>query len=267
MGEQSVGRVAIITGASRGIGAATAHAFARAGYQLALVATTAEGLQQVATELPTSTLAIAGDLADIAFTETIVPLTMERFGRVDVLVNNAAWRELGSMRHVTLDSWDRTLRICITSPAFLSRWAAAEMERHGRGVILNIGSVMSLQAAGISPAYIASKGALDALTYELASLYGPVGIRVVNVQPGAIDTELSRDVSQAAEDDEIRKFSEEMIMTGHWGKPQEVADVLVFLASDQAAYITGTTLTVDGGWSRQHLPLGMKRRHYPQDYP
>lgn len=267
MTDQDPQRVAIITGASRGIGAATAHAFAQAGYQLTLVATTAEGLKQVTDQLQTSTLAIAGDLADLDFTETIVPRTMERFGRVDALVNNAAWRELVSMRHIKPESWDRTLRICLTSPAFLSRWAAVEMECNGRGVILNVGSMMSLQAAGISPAYIASKGALDALTYELASLYGPAGIRVLSVLPGAIDTELSREVSQAEEVDEIRDFSEDMIMTGRWGRPEEVANTLLFLASDQASYITGTTLTVDGGWSRQHLPLGLKRRHYGTDYP
>lgn len=259
--------VVLITGASRGIGAATAQAFSQAGYRMALVDIDGEGLDQIAATLATPNLALAGDLTDFAFTETIVSQTVARFGRIDVLVNNAAWRELGSMRGVSLESWDRTLRICLTAPAFLARWAAADMELRKRGVILNVGSMMSLQAAGISPAYVASKGGLDALTFELASTYGSSGIRVVCIQPGAIDTELSHNMANSQRPDELRDFSEDMIMLQRWGRPEEIAGTLVFLASDQAAYITGTTLTIDGGWQRQHFPLSLKQRNFASDSP
>jgi NAD(P)-dependent dehydrogenase (short-subunit alcohol dehydrogenase family) len=141
------------------------------------------------------------------------------------------------------------------------------MEKRGRGVIINLSSMMSRQAAGISPAYVASKGALDALTLELASLYGPSGIRVVGVAPGAIDTELSRDLSAGSPGpDETRRFSEDMIMLRRWGTPDEVAHVVRFLASDDASYISGTTIDADGGWLHQHLPLSLKRQVFRDDY-
>src|SRR5581483_4657180 len=115
----------------------------------------------------------------------------------------------------------------------LARWAAEHMEPRRSGVIINISSIMSWQAAGIAPAYIACKGAIDSLTYELASLYGPSGIRVVAINPGAIDTEMSRDYrddSGQSVTDEIRAFSEDMIMARRWGKPEEIARVIAFVA-------------------------------------
>jgi len=265
-------RVALVTGASRGIGAATAVEFARRGYEVALVGRTTSDLELVASNVRNSggkSLVLAGDLADLAFAESTVRRTVEEFGKVDVLVNNAAWRELGTMRRITLESWEKTLRVCLTAPAFLARWAAEYMEPRRSGVIINISSVMSQQAAGIAPAYIAAKGAIDSLTYELASLYGPVGIRVVTVNPGAIDTEMSRDYrddSGKSVTDELRAYSDDMIMLGRWGVPEEIATVIAFLASDDASYIQGTTITVDGGWRHQHMPLSHKQKQYPQDF-
>jgi NAD(P)-dependent dehydrogenase (short-subunit alcohol dehydrogenase family) len=259
--------VAIVTGAAGGIGAATAHALADAGHRVVLVDINETGLAEICKQLSIEPLAIAGDLSDMSFVASIVPRACERFGRVDALVNNAAWREIISMRRISVESWDKTLRICLTAPAFLARDAAAVMERQKQGVIINVSSLMSQQAAGIAPAYIASKGGIDALTYELASLYGPAGVRVVCLQPGAIDTELSRDVANEENPDDIRSFSDDMIMLGRWGRPEEIANVIAFLASDAASYINGTTLAVDGGWTRQHLPLSLKRRHFAEDYP
>jgi 3-oxoacyl-[acyl-carrier protein] reductase len=261
--------VVLITGASRGIGAAAAELFAQSGYRTALVATSAEGLTQIGAKIAQvggESLSLPGDLADFGFAQDVLNRTIDRFGRIDVLVNNAATRDIMSMRRITLDSWERTLRVCLTTPAFLARWAAEDMERRSKGVIVNISSIMSQQAAGISPAYLAAKGGLDALTYELASLYGPAGIRVVNVQPGAIDTEMSRTLGQAAGPDEIRAFGEDMIMLRRYGQPEEIARVILFLASDAASYLTGTTIVVDGGWVRQHLPLSLKQREFSDDY-
>lgn len=265
-------RVAVITGASRGIGAATACLFAQSGYRVAIVATHAESLQHVANRISATggvALPLAGDLADLDFAKTVIDDTKAAFGRIDVLVNNAAARELISMRRISPESWNRTLQICLTTPAFLARWAAADMERrHSSGVIINVSSIMAQHAAGNAPAYIASKGGLDSLTYELAALYGPSGIRVVSLQPGAVDTELSRDVAAGATDtDEIREFSHDMIPLGRWATCEEVARVILFLASDAASYITGTTVTADGGWLHHHLPNSLKRKHYPHDFP
>lgn len=263
-------RVAFITGASRGIGAATARLFAESGYRVALAATSVDSLSDVVahiTERGREALALGGDLADLDFAREAIEETVSKFGRIDALVNNAATRDIVSMRRITLESWERTLRVCLTTPAFLARWAAADMERRSQGVIINVSSIMSQQAAGISPAYLASKGGLDALTYELASLYGPVGIRVLGVQPGAIDTDLSRTLSEEEAADELRTFAEDMIMLRRWAEPAEIARLILFLASDAASYITGTTIVADGGWLRQHFPLSLKQRHFRDDYP
>jgi 3-oxoacyl-[acyl-carrier protein] reductase len=217
---------------------------------------------------PASALLLAGDLNDLAFAEQAVQTTIDRFGRVDVLVNNAAWRELSTMREITVESWERTLRVCLTAPAFLARWCAADMERRNAGVIVNVTSIMAQQSAGISPAYVACKGGLESLTHELAALYGSKGIRVVAVAPGAVDTKLSRDVAEASpnRDDSLRRYSESMTMLGRWATPLEIAKVIAWVASDEASYITGTTLVVDGGWMRHHLPAPLKTQLRPGQF-
>ncbi len=194
---------------------------------------------------------------------------MEAFGRVDVLVNNAAWRELLTLRTVTPESWERTLRICLTVPAFMSRLAAADMERRGTGVIVNVSSIQSRRAGGFATAYVAAKGGLDALTFDLATLYGPRGIRVVAVNPGAIDTELNDDYTDAAGasiSDASRRHVEDMVPLGRSGRPEEVARAIVWLAGDGASYITGTTIVVDGGWTTQNSPYSLKRMMFPDEF-
>jgi 3-oxoacyl-[acyl-carrier protein] reductase len=263
--------IAIITGASRGIGAATALEFARRGYCTTIVGRELDSLNRVANDVTAQgvdVLPIAGDLADLQFAESVVQQTAEKWGRIDVLVNNAAWREIGTMRTINLESWEQTLRVCLTTPAFLARWTAAHMETCGRGVIVNVSSMMSQQAAGTSPAYIACKGALDALTYELASLYGPSGIRVVAINPGAVDTTMGRDLgADDAEGDRIiRQFSEDMIMLRRWATSEEIARAIAWISSDEASYLTGTTVTIDGGWQHQHLPHSVKQKQLPHQF-
>ncbi|MEX0611689.1 MAG: SDR family oxidoreductase, partial [Pirellulales bacterium] len=148
-------------------------------------------------------------------------------------------------------------------------WAAESMHQRRRGVIVNVSSIMSRQAAGTCPAYVACKGAMDSLTYELAALYGPVGIRVVAVSPGAIDTELSNDFVDDAGQNisaKLRSYSEEMIALGRWGTSDEIARLIAFVASDEASYLTGTTVVADGGWHHQHLPLSLRRLQFKTDF-
>jgi 3-oxoacyl-[acyl-carrier protein] reductase len=246
----SQAHVALVTGASAGIGVAVAEEFAEVGRRLE-----AAGGR---------VLAMAGDLADLDFAESAVRQVAARFGRLDVLVNNAAARELTTMREVTPAEWDRAIRVCLTAPAFMARWAAEEMEAGGGGVIVNVGSMMARQAHGVSPAYVSCKGAMESLTYDLAALYGPVGIRVVTVAPGAIDTAMSQvyegnGPGGQASEDPVREFSESMTMLGRWGRPEEVARAVAWVASDEASYLTGATLVLDGGWSRMHMPLDVTR--------
>lgn len=265
-------KVALVTGASRGIGAATAIAFARRGYDLAITSTKAAPLSEIARQaepLGARVFTIAGDLADMQFVESLIPAAIGTLGRIDVLVNNAAWRELVTMRHISLDSWERTIRICLTAPAFLAQGVARDMEKRRRGVIINVSSMMSKLASGISPAYIASKGALDSLTYDLAALYGPAGIRVVAVNPGAVDTDLSNDYvaeAQSGFEKRIRDWSEEMIPLRRWASADEIGRFIAMIASDDASYISGTTLVIDGGWSHQFQPINLKREQHPEDF-
>jgi 3-oxoacyl-[acyl-carrier protein] reductase len=258
----ALGRVALVTGASAGIGAGVAEEFVHRGYAVGIVGRDATRLDEVRRRLEAAggrVLALCGDLGDLGFAESAVRRVAAEFGRLDVLVNNAAARELKTMREMTPAEWDRTIRVCLTSPAFMARWAAEEMERHGGGVIVNVGSMMSRQAHGVSAAYVSCKGAMESLTYDLAALYGPVGIRVVTIAPGAIDTAMSSTltngpVADRGTGDPIREFSESMAMLGRWGRPDEVAKAVAWIASDEASYLTGTTIVLDGGWSRMHMP-------------
>ena len=258
----AAGRVALVTGASAGIGTAVAEEFAHRGYAVGIVGRDAKRLDEVRRRIEAAggrVLALSGDLGDLGFAESVVRQVAAAFGRLDVLVNNAAVRELKTMREMTPAEWDRTIRVCLTSPAFMARWAAEEMERYGGGVIVNVGSMMSRQAHGVSAAYVSCKGAMESLTYDLAALYGPAGIRVVTIAPGAIDTAMSSTLTNtpAADgrsEDSIREFSESMAMLGRWGRPEEVAKAVAWIASDEASYLTGTTLVLDGGWSRMHMP-------------
>ncbi len=264
--------VVFITGAAGGIGSATCVEFARRGYDLAMADVDEKKLQKLMNQIDseeTSMLPLAGDLADLEYAESSIKKTVEHFGRIDVLVNNATWREIKTMRTISLESWEKTMRVGVTAPAFLSRWAAAEMEKRGKGVIINISSIQSQSVAGISPAYVASKGALDALTYELATLWGPKGIRVLAVNPGAIDTDGSRDYESNEGDNlttQLRKWSEEMIPLRRWGRAEEIARTICMLCSEDASYLTGTTIVADGGVKMQFSPYPFKHQMFPQEY-
>ncbi len=265
-------RVALITGASTGIGQATAQEFAARGYDLGVTALESETLNGVADQLRTKgakVVARPGDLADLHFAQSFVQASAAELGAPHVLVNNAAWRELVTMREISTDSWERTLRVCVTAPAFMARWAAEQMEPLHRGVIINVSSIMSGHANGVAPAYVASKGAIDSLTYDLAALYGPSGIRVLSVQPGAVDTAMGADIAPngSKESADVRQWSEQMISMRRWAQPQEIARAIVWLAGDEASYISGTAIVLDGGWSHQLYPYSLKNALHPTQFP
>lgn len=265
--------VAFVTGASQGIGAATAVKFAAAGYDLALLAPDDEALAQVAShvrELGASAAAYTVDLVNLELARDAIRACVVDLGRLDVLVNNAAWRTLQTMRAIDLETWDRTVRICLTAPAFLARWAAGEMEaRRTQGAILNVSSMMSTRASGVSPAYVACKGGLDALTFELAALYGPSGIRVVSVCPGWVETGMSGDYKSASGDslnDQIRAAAADEVPLRRPASPEEIAAAIVWLAGPEASYVTGTRFLIDGGWSHHHLRYSLHRMQFPEEF-
>jgi len=135
--------------------------------------------------------------------------------------------------------------------------------------VVNVSSMNSHFTAGFAPAYTAAKGGLDSLTYDLAALYGHCGIRVVAVNPGAVDTDLSHDFPDPSQSDtnrQLRHISEDLTPLGRWAQPEEIARTIAMLASDDASYITGTTLNVDGGWSRNNLPRSLKQKIHPDAF-
>ena len=249
-------KVAIITGAAGGIGNATSVLFAKHNYKVVLVDINKEGLVKLShsleKEYDAECLVCHGDLQDINFVKNIVAQSNENWGRIDVLVNNAAWRTVETMRTISLENWEKAIRINLTVPAFLAKYVANEMETQGlSGVIINISSVMSRNAAGYSPAYIAAKGGIDSLTLELAALYGPKGIRVVAVSPGNIETNLSKDYTDEEGNDisrEVKDYVSDKTPLGRAGQPEEIASVCYWLASEDASFITGTSILVDGGF-------------------
>ena len=143
------------------------------------------------------------------------------------------------------------------------------MEKRGSGVIINISSMQSRRPAGIATAYIACKGALDAMSKDLAVLYGPKGIRVIALNPGAIDTEMSGDYEIADGDsmtEKLRANSEDMIPMRRWGLAEEMARTIAMLVGDDASYITGTTILADGGYTVNFNPYAIKRMMFPDEY-
>jgi len=267
-------KVAIITGASKGIGRSTALKFAANGYQVTIVGRNHEELEQLKATIERDyhrdVLICAGDLEHEEFSRQLIDDTLWKWGRIDVLINNAAWRTHETMRSISMENWEKTIKICLTIPAFLAKYAAMAMEeKKTGGVIINVSSVMSQRAGGTSPAYIACKGAMESLTYELAALYGPKDIRVVCINPGNIQTNLSSDYV----DDKGNNISEQLgnhmnesTPLKRAGTTEEIANAAYWLATDEASFITGTTLLIDGGFSHNFNAYPMKKLQYPQEF-
>lgn len=267
-------KVAIISGTSRGIGYETAVKFAEQGYRLAIMAREEHDLLKVRDAVEgrfgTQVLVLAGDLAEPSYWNAVVEATVARWGRIDVLVNNAAWRTIDTLKTIPLDDWERTVRICLTAPAFLAKYVAAVMERQQEaGVIINISSVMAQRAGGYSPAYIACKGGMESLTYEMATCYGRDGIRVVGVSPGNVQTAMSGDYQDVKGNNISKQLEAEMNQMTPLGRaatPGEIADLIAWLASDQASFITGTTILADGGFSHNFNSYASKKLQFPKAF-
>lgn len=267
-------KVVIITGAAGGIGLATAKKFAENNFCIALSDIDQDGLIRAVEILEkkygADCLICHGNLEDIHYIENIVKQTIAKWGRIDVLINNAAWRTIETMRTISIENWEKTLRINLTAPAFLAKYAAAAMEeKRVAGAIINISSVMSQNAAGYSPAYISCKGGIESLTYELAALYGPKGIRVVAVNPGSIVTNLSNDYKDGSGNnisEQLKDHMNDSTPLQRAGNPGEIANVCYWLSSDEASFITGTSILVDGGFLHNFNAYKMKKLQFPNEF-
>jgi 3-oxoacyl-[acyl-carrier protein] reductase len=238
------GRVALITGASRGIGAAIARAFAAEGATLLLCARS-EGVETLARELDAANRpvrAMRGDVGDPAFARELITSARRQHGRLDVLVNNAGILRQGLIGMTTTDQMRELLDVNVLAVMMLTQYASRVMDSRRSPSIVNLASIAGTQGMEGVSAYAASKAAVVGYTLATAKELAPKGIRVNAVAPGFIDTDMVRGV---APDWYERRL--QSIRMGRIGTPDDVAGVVVFLASDLARYVTGQVIGVDGG--------------------
>ena len=244
-------RVALVTGAARGIGAATARALAQAGASVALTDVLDGEGKELADALcreGRNALYAHLDVSDERAWDDAIELTTRTFGHLDVLVNNAGIGTMPDVESETREGWDRTMAINQTGVWLGMKAAIPEMRKVGRGSIVNLSSIFgAVGGFGGSIAYHASKGAVRLMTKNAAIRYANEGIRVNSVHPGFIDTPMVEVVKGTA----MEKAIEASTPLGRMGRPEEIAAVIAFLASDLASYMTGSELYVDGGWTAQ----------------
>jgi NAD(P)-dependent dehydrogenase (short-subunit alcohol dehydrogenase family) len=239
-------RVALVTGASRGIGAATAEALALRGAAVALVARSTAALDEVADRIRAAggtAMPIEADLGDPEAVEALMPRVIDEFGGVDVLVNNAGIlpRATRSERLSRAD-WDHVIAVNLTAPWLLASCAHDSMAARGGGVVVNVTSTASFYPSIGLAHYCSAKAALEMTTKVLAVEWARDGIRVLGVAPGRVDTDLARPILEWDQKRGARPNPLDRL-----GRPTEVAGVIAFLCTDEAAYLTGTTVVVDGG--------------------
>jgi NAD(P)-dependent dehydrogenase (short-subunit alcohol dehydrogenase family) len=238
------GRSAVVTGASRGIGAATARALDAAGARVALVARSADELEKVALDLDHDPVVLPADLEDPGAPADVARRALEALGGVDVLVNNAAVAARLPAAETSAATIDQILAVNVRAPLLLVAALLPSMIERRRGSIINLSSVSAVIGTPRRAAYAASKGAIDAATRSLAVELGPFGIRVNSVAPGVVDTALWAKNKVIAG---VPEAIDALTPLRRWANPDDVADVIVFLAADASRFVTGETVSADGG--------------------
>jgi 2-deoxy-D-gluconate 3-dehydrogenase len=241
------GRVALVTGSARGLGAAVALALAEAGADVVAHDRTDPGdtARALASVPGRRSLGLVADLSDRAATDALVASVIERMGGLDILVNNAGIiRRAPAADHPDVD-WDSVIEVNLTAVFRLSRAAGRHMLARGSGKIINIASLLSFQGGITVPSYAAAKAGVAQITKALANEWAARGINVNAIAPGYMRTENTRPLTE----DPVRSRQiSERIPAGRWGEPQDLAGAAVFLASAASDYVNGHVLVVDGGW-------------------
>ncbi|MEW6623388.1 MAG: 2-dehydro-3-deoxy-D-gluconate 5-dehydrogenase KduD [Bacillota bacterium] len=241
------GKVAVVTGASRGIGQGIALGLAEAGADIIGVATKVMvDTEKQVTALGRKFLGVEADIKELQCVETIVSSALETFGKIDILINNAGIIRRQPSLDFSIDNWDDVMNINLRTAFFLAQAAAKQFIKQGTGgKIINIASMLSFQGGILVPSYAASKSALAGVTKTMANELAKYNINVNAIAPGYIATDNTAQIRE----DEARNMSIlERIPAGRWGTPDDIKGAAVFLASSASDYMHGHILAVDGGW-------------------
>jgi len=242
------GKVALVTGGNGGIGLGMAKGLADAGATVMVAGRDGDKNKAAVKALGGKTSSIAADMAEESGVKTVVDATVQKFGRLDILINNAGINIRKPPQDYALEEWHRVLNINLTSLFVACQAAYPHLKARG-GKIINIGSMMSIFGASFAAPYGASKGGVVQLTKSLAAAWAAENIQVNAVLPGWIDTELTKGARQ-----QVSGLHEKVLArtpAARWGTPQDMAGIAVFLASPASDFITGTAIPVDGGYSAQ----------------
>ncbi len=240
------GKVALVTGGARGIGRATVLALARGGADVVVNylknRDAADDVVKRVATMGRKAIAVQADVGDPSQVEALFAALDREFPKLDILINNAGTGTLKPLEEVTPEFWDDTLRVDLTGPFLCTKAAAARMKPRRYGRIVNISSIGGVHGIGMDLPYSAAKSGIFGLTKASARYLGPYNITVNAVSPGPIDTELSRTLPA-----EMREAVAKSSALGHEGTPEDVADAIMFFASDYAHHVTGQMILVDGG--------------------
>lgn len=250
-------KVAIVTGAARGIGLAVSRRFLAEGWCVSMLDVDADTLTAAGDVLAAErAMTLSCDVSDPEQVRAAVAATLERFGRIDAVVNNAGIAVFKPLLDTGYDEWSRVLAVNLNGPFLMVQETARAMAETGGGAVVNIGSISGLRASTLRVAYGTSKAALMHLTKQQAAELGEIGVRVNLVAPGPVDTAMAKQVHTPA----IRADYHDAIPLNRYGLEEEIANAVFFLCSDQASYITGQTLAVDGGFDAVGIGLPTLRR-------
>jgi NAD(P)-dependent dehydrogenase (short-subunit alcohol dehydrogenase family) len=250
-------KVAVITGAARGIGLAIVHKFLAEGWRVALIDIDEPNLLRTCAQLKPdrgnedNVLALPCDVAEPAQVDAAVAATVARFGRIDALVNNAGVAVFKPLLETSYEEWSRVIDVNLGGPFICTQACAPVMLEHGGGAVVNIASISGLRASMLRVAYGTSKAGVIHLTKQQAAELGNLGIRVNAIAPGPVDTAMAKAVHTA----DIRADYHDAIPLNRYGSEEEIAAGVWFLCSDAASYINGQTLAIDGGFDAVGIGL------------
>lgn len=247
------GKIALVTGGGTGIGRAIALAFAREGAKVAVAGRRKEKLQETLAELEkqgSKGLAVVCDVSKAKDAERAVRETSKAFGKLNVLVNNAGVLHVSTIEAMSEDEWDRLMTINLKGPFLMCRAALPEFRKAGGGAIVNVGSILGLIGMKDRAAYCASKGGVNLLTKAIALDHAHEKVRSNCICPSIVETPLVQGLFAASDEGKaLRKARIDSIPLGRMGRPEDVAEMAVFLASEESSWLTGAAVPLDGGLS------------------